>query len=103
MAQLIRRKGKTAGASTASVPPVDSPSVDQKTLHRRIAERAYQRFLERNQLHGHDLDDWLEAERAVLAGLRAKRPREKSAHSRQTPSRRASVSVGGGDDTPRLS
>jgi hypothetical protein len=73
MAPPIRRKGKTAVVSTAGIPPVDSPPADQLALHRRIAERAYQRFLERSQIHGHDLEDWLEAERAVLAGLRAKR------------------------------
>jgi hypothetical protein len=30
-----------------------------------IARRAYQRFQKRGGEHGHDLDDWLEAERAV--------------------------------------
>jgi Protein of unknown function (DUF2934) len=73
MAQLIRRKGKTSGASTAGVPPVDSPPVDQMTLYQRIAERAYQRFVERNRIHGHDLDDWFQAERVVMAELGAKR------------------------------
>lgn len=30
-----------------------------------IAERAYALHLERGATHGHDLDDWLEAEREV--------------------------------------
>ena len=35
----------------------DSPSKDS------IALRAYRRFEERGRQHGHDLEDWLEAER----------------------------------------
>ena len=31
-----------------------------------IALRAYRRFEERGRQHGHDLDDWLEAEREVI-------------------------------------
>lgn len=30
-----------------------------------IARRAYQRFLERGGQHGHDMDDWFEAEREL--------------------------------------
>jgi hypothetical protein len=68
MEQVVRRKGKTSGASTPGAPPID-PQV----LYQQIAERAYQRFLERNRFHGHDLEDWLEAERTVLAESGAKR------------------------------
>jgi hypothetical protein len=63
MEQLIRRKGKSSGASP----------IDPQELYQRIAERAYQHFIKRNRLHGHDLDDWLEAERAVLVESGAKR------------------------------
>jgi hypothetical protein len=76
-------------------------------LHRRISELAYQHFLDRNRMHGHDLEDWLEAERLVLAGLRVKR---KNTQSRRPSSRRSKVSIGasGEDsadeaDTPRRS
>jgi hypothetical protein len=34
----------------------------------RIARRAYQRFVDRGWEHGHDLDDWLEAERELFSG-----------------------------------
>jgi hypothetical protein len=30
-----------------------------------ISRRAYERFLDRGAEHGHDLDDWLEAEREL--------------------------------------
>jgi hypothetical protein len=33
-----------------------------------IARRAYQRFEDRGREHGHDLDDWLEAERELISG-----------------------------------
>ena len=33
----------------------------------RIRSRAYERYLERGQEAGHDLDDWLQAERELTA------------------------------------
>jgi DUF2934 family protein len=35
-----------------------------------IELRAYQIYLQRGSAHGHDLDDWLKAERQVLDGLK---------------------------------
>jgi hypothetical protein len=72
MAQLIRGKQASPAKPKAGIPPVE-PDI----LHQRIAERAYQRFVERERIHGHDLDDWLEAERLILAeiGPRKKRGR----------------------------
>ncbi|MEM7828319.1 MAG: DUF2934 domain-containing protein [Candidatus Aenigmatarchaeota archaeon] len=40
-------------------------------LHDEIAKVAYELFLKRGCVHGHDLDDWLEAERIVLARYQA--------------------------------
>jgi hypothetical protein len=34
-------------------------------LRQRIAEKAYELFLRRGQAPGHDVEDWLEAERLV--------------------------------------
>jgi hypothetical protein len=34
----------------------------------RIARLAYQRFEDRGFEHGHDLEDWLEAERELFSG-----------------------------------
>jgi hypothetical protein len=33
-----------------------------------VARRAYDRFVSRGGKHGHDVDDWLSAERELLAG-----------------------------------
>jgi hypothetical protein len=33
--------------------------------HQRIADTAYDMYLQRGEAHGHDLDDWLAAERLV--------------------------------------
>lgn len=41
--------------------------MDDRTIHERIAERAYELYQKRGQSHGNDLDDWLEAERIVLS------------------------------------
>ena len=58
--------------------PIDgrSPSVDPGSTGNgngfhgadRIARRAYRRFEDRGWEHGHDLDDWLEAEREIFSG-----------------------------------
>lgn len=38
-----------------------------------IVRRAYEIFEERGRIHGHDLDDWLQAERELLATGQSKR------------------------------
>jgi hypothetical protein len=38
-------------------------------LHRRIARVAYEFYLKHGKLSGHDLDDWLEAERIVVSAF----------------------------------
>jgi hypothetical protein len=35
-------------------------------LGSRLAEKAYELYVQRGQEHGHDLEDWLEAERQIL-------------------------------------
>jgi HSP20 family molecular chaperone IbpA len=37
-----------------------------ENLHERITQRAYDNFVERGAVHGHDLDDWLNAERQLI-------------------------------------
>ena len=38
-----------------------------------IAQRAYELFLARGREHGHDLDDWLQAERELAQAAQAAR------------------------------
>ena len=40
-------------------PPAHKPTFEE------IAEAAYQRYLSRGGQHGHDLDDWIHAERSL--------------------------------------
>ena len=47
-------------------------SISNPGLHRQIAEKAYELFQKRGQVHGHDFDDWVEAERHVMATLGAR-------------------------------
>lgn len=51
-----RKKQKVKTADSAS------SEVD----HAAIAARAYERFERRGRVHGHDLEDWLAAERELL-------------------------------------
>jgi hypothetical protein len=47
-----------------SLPENDAPRQDSDL----VALRAYQRYEERGRENGHDLDDWLEAERELRGG-----------------------------------
>src|SRR5438034_9810766 len=37
-----------------------------ENVRQRIARRAYENFIERGAVYGHDLEDWLDAEREVI-------------------------------------
>ncbi len=52
--------------SASSGPDVEPVSSSEDRLQ-RIAQRAYELHLSRGSEHGHDLDDWLEAEREIDA------------------------------------
>ena len=52
----------------SAVPPAQNShalSLSPDDLHIVIAKRAYELYGERGYRHGHDLDDWLEAEREI--------------------------------------
>lgn len=46
-----------------------SPLTEQ--LFERISHRAYELYQLRGEAHGHDAEDWLEAERQVIADIAA--------------------------------
>jgi HSP20 family molecular chaperone IbpA len=44
----------------------DSITLLLEDVRERTARRAYENFVVRGAVHGHDLDDWLEAERELI-------------------------------------
>ena len=61
---MERSRPKDNAADAAPTTNKESPDTSS-SRDDRIARRAYQRFEERGREHGHDLDDWFEAERDV--------------------------------------
>ena len=63
-------------------------TLDEQALRERIGEKAYELYQKRGQSHGRDLEDWLEAERLVLAELKSRsgdqisRPRRRRRRSK---------------------
>ena len=63
-----REKFENTEAATPLEIPTGADSkqpTNPSASHEEIAQRAYRRFEERGSEHGHDLEDWLEAEREV--------------------------------------
>jgi len=58
----INRKPDQIPAPTRA----ESQHAYYEVLGSRIAERAYELYIQRGQKHGHDIEDWLEAERQIL-------------------------------------
>ncbi|HEX4836367.1 MAG TPA: DUF2934 domain-containing protein [bacterium] len=56
---LARRRNSQEGESAKKSPQRPRPSEDE------IRARAYQIYIERGATPGHDLDDWLRAEREL--------------------------------------
>ncbi len=68
--QAVRKAGAPFGVILSSAPA--KTKLDEQTLHERIAGKAYEIYQQRGQSHGADLEDWLEAERRVLAELKSR-------------------------------
>jgi len=62
-AKLIEQSARPRLAVEAAHPREALPEVRRDDIERR----AYGRFLEHGAQHGHDIDDWLEAERELAA------------------------------------
>ena len=67
-----RRKVSSSKTSKPKADPVTAPTGAEtqyryfEDLGSRIANRAYELYVQRGQEHGHDIEDWLEAERQIL-------------------------------------
>jgi oligoendopeptidase F len=59
-----------APESVATTTKMEAQEGPARNLERdqKIRSRAYERYLERGQKAGHDLDDWLQAEHEIDAG-----------------------------------
>jgi hypothetical protein len=56
--------------SRAATPHSAHPTSTQlKVPYDKIAQRAYEKWLKRGQKHGHDLQDWMEAEAELRAEM----------------------------------
>ncbi len=64
MAERLRKK-RTQTAPPPKTKPIQ-PREGEQELHDRIAEKAYQLYEKRGRMHGHDVEDWIEAERLVV-------------------------------------
>ena len=67
--QTRRRRGGT----TVTMPPSESADVSDATDS--VARLAFELFLARGAVHGHDLDDWLMAESQLRTAPAAKKRR----------------------------
>ena len=59
-------------------------SISNPGLHLQITEKAYELFQKRGHAHGHDLDDWVDAEQHVMATLGARTVSTEPARRRPT-------------------
>ena len=67
-----RRKVSASKTTSPKKKRVNAPT-EAESQHRyfedlgsRLAKRAYELYVQRGQEHGHDIEDWLEAERQIL-------------------------------------
>ena len=59
-------------------------TMNQKALQEQIAAKAYELYEKKGQMYGRDFEDWLEAERLVLAELKSQSGRQISRPKRRT-------------------
>lgn len=66
-----KQKPATASTSSAALPrSVMWHAPDEAELRQRVEQKAYELFQRRGGVPGHDIEDWLEAERLVRQELR---------------------------------
>ena len=72
---MARKKGPRTNAAVETPPPraaTSLPNGPANVTERDIARRAYERYLARDGEHGHDIEDWLQAERELRDAGRAR-------------------------------
>ena len=81
------KKSNKASAPASSRSPKKRTTPPAQVTHGEVARRAYDLFLARGCEHGHDLDDWLQAERELRGRPSAttRRARESSREASRRP------------------
>ena len=69
MVKSARRKTEHAVATAAARSSKSLQNRSRQVTDRDIARRAYELYEKRGREHGHDLDDWLQAERELQHAL----------------------------------
>jgi Protein of unknown function (DUF2934) len=80
----MKNRSKQRTDSLDSSPNVTAAA--DSALRERIARKSYELYEKRGWVHGHDTEDWLEAERVVLAEIKIK-TKTKNVAKPKTPSR----------------
>ena len=82
----MSRSNDANRSKTYSQPPQSSTLSETDAVNREgsvdetdVAQRAYRRFEERGYQHGHDVDDWLQAERDARQPTREQKNRPAAA------------------------
>ena len=83
---MSKSQSRTSESREIPIKVVSEFSLSDDQLRQRIATKAYELYECRGCCHGHDVEDWLEAERLVLAELEEKR-RSKTSVARKRSSR----------------
>jgi hypothetical protein len=63
---------KTQKKDVASTVMSASKTLGEADIRQWIAEKAYDLYLNRDRMEGHDVEDWMEAEQRVLDELKPK-------------------------------
>ena len=66
------KKGMKKKEETFREEPI-APIVDDRVIHQAIAEKAHELYEKGGRRHGHDLEDWLEAEQLILSEKKAEK------------------------------
>lgn len=70
--EKIKKVGR--GGSSRGKQPTE-PTISEGEVRTRIAEKAYQLYERRGRISGQEVQDWLEAERVVMAELGSQSPK----------------------------
>ena len=70
MTSGVTRRNEFRASHNTQTPmiPRHSPDLRREPSHDEIAKRAYQLFEHRGCVHGHEMDDWVQAEKEIRAG-----------------------------------